>query len=75
MSEARALRDQLSTPGARAAYKAKLPANAQDEGQVVIHHSGTIWGSSFQSVASYDVIAGRSTLSFDADALPLTAPQ
>jgi len=42
---------------------------------VVIHHSDTIWGSSFQSVASYDVIAGRSTLSFDADALPLTAPQ
>jgi hypothetical protein len=75
VSAARALHQQLADASMLAAYKAKLPANAQTEGQVVIHHSGAGSTQPFRSVASYDVLVGRSTLSFDASALPLVPPQ
>lgn len=75
VTAARALRAQLAEPAALASYKAKLPANAQGEGQVVIHHPGTSSTQVFTALASYDVIAGRSTLSFDASGAPLTPPQ
>jgi hypothetical protein len=75
VTAARAFRAQLSDPVALDTYKTKLPAEAQGEGQVVIHHPGAGSTQPFAAVASYDVIAGRSTLSFDATGNPLTPPQ
>jgi hypothetical protein len=56
VAAARAFHDQLSTPGALAAFKAKLPANAQGDGQVVIHHTPSASSAPFTAVATYDVI-------------------
>ena len=75
VTSARALQTQLSRASGLAAYKAKLPEPAQGEGQVVIHHSGGTAPGAFEAVASYDVISGRSTLSFDANGQPVTPPQ
>jgi hypothetical protein len=69
-----ALQSQLADAVALAAYKAKLPADAQGEGQVVIHHVGGSSLQPFAALASYDVFSGRSTLSFDAQGKPLTPP-
>jgi hypothetical protein len=74
---ARALRDRLVIDGGLAAYKAKLPANAQGDGQVVIHHTGSSSSAAFRAAASYDVRQqgaefGRG-LSFDADGNPMSA--
>ncbi len=75
---ARALRDQLADLSARLAYQAKLPANAQGSGQVVLHHSSCPSSSSdFRSAAAYDVRQSSSTgmepmLSFDADGNAVT---
>jgi hypothetical protein len=56
VAAARAFHDQLAAPEALAAYKAKLPANAQGDGRVVIHHR--VSGSSlpFTAVAVYDTV-------------------
>jgi plastocyanin len=56
VTAARAFHDKLAAPGALAAYKAKLPADAQSDGQVVIHHR--VGGSSlpFTAVATYDTV-------------------
>jgi hypothetical protein len=74
---ARAFRDRLAIDGGLAAYKAKLPANAQGDGQVVIHHTGSSSAAAFRAAASYDVRQssqggefGRG-LSFDADGNPM----
>jgi hypothetical protein len=75
VTAARAFAAQLTEPAGLASYKAKLPANAQGEGQVVVHHSPSTSTQAFAALTSYDVIAGRSTLSFDANAAPLTLPQ
>ena len=79
VAAARSLRDQLADPAALAAYKAKLPSDAQGEGQVVIHHSScpSPSSSAFQSAATYDVmqtssVGMASMLSFDADGNPVT---
>ena len=81
VSAARAFRDQLGDPTALAAFKAKLPANAQGDGQVVIHHSSGLMSATSVAVASYDVVGTAGplgsppTLSFTADAQPLMLPQ
>jgi hypothetical protein len=79
VSAARTFRDQLADPAALAAFKAKLPANAQGKGGVVIHHSpcGLDSSSSFQTAATYDVVqsnpmGGGGTVSFDAQANPVS---
>jgi hypothetical protein len=48
--------NQLAAPGGLAAFKAKLPANAQGDGRVVIHHR--VSGSSlpFTAVTTYDTV-------------------
>jgi len=75
-----ALRAKLADPQALAAYKAKLPKNAQGDGQVVIHHS-VVSFDPFQAVATYDVLmsgdAGDQNpdLSFDANGNAVTLPQ
>jgi len=61
VTAARALRDRLADPANLAIYKALLPAEAQGEGRVVIHH--TYAGSSsatFIAVGTYDVLIGGS---------------
>lgn len=42
VSAARSLRDRLANATDLAAYRAKLPMEAQDEGTVVIHHASGI---------------------------------
>jgi hypothetical protein len=56
VTAARAFRDQLAAPGALAAFKAKLPADARGDGSVVIHHR--VGGSQlpFTAVAVYDTV-------------------
>jgi hypothetical protein len=56
MTAARAFRDQLADPTALAAYKAKLPSDAQGDGKVVIHHSSSGSSAAFQVVTTYQVI-------------------
>jgi len=48
--------NQLADPNALASYKAKLPADAQGEGRVVIHHTTAGSSSAFQTAATYDVL-------------------
>ena len=47
---------QLADPSGLAAYKAKLPADAQGQGQIVIHHTSAGSSSPFQSAVTYDVV-------------------
>jgi hypothetical protein len=79
---AAALQAKLADPQALAAYKAKLPKNAQGDGQVVIHHTdGSLSFDPFKAVATYDVLmsgdAGDQNpdLSFDGSGNPVTLPQ
>ena len=78
VSTARALRDRLADPTQSAAYQALLPAEAQGQGTVVIHHSSIAAGKPFISAAAYDVYArnptGRgSTRSFDENGAEVSA--
>jgi hypothetical protein len=79
VATARSFRDQLADAAALAAYKARLPSDAQGDGRIVIHHSSCFGLSSspFQSAATYDVMQSSSMgmasiLSFDADGSPVT---
>jgi hypothetical protein len=55
VSAAVAFKNQLADPAALSAYKAKLPANAQGPGSVVIRHTNAGSPSSFQALATYQV--------------------
>jgi hypothetical protein len=79
VAAARAFHDQLANPTALAAYKAKLPLDAQGDGQVVIHHSSAGSKPPFQSATTYDVLqtvnpvlGEGSELSFDANGNAVT---
>jgi len=78
VTAARALHVKLADPTALAAYKAKLPADAQGDGVVNIHHTDAASTSPFAAAATYDVVmtAGLlgmpAVLSFDADGNPVT---
>jgi hypothetical protein len=78
VSAALALDTQLASPAGLAAYKAKLPASAQGDGAVVIHHSQSFSTAAFQAVATYDVaptpLGENAALSFDANGNPVTLP-
>jgi hypothetical protein len=56
VAAAQAFRDQLAAPGGLAAFKAKLPANAQGDGSVVIHHHVAGAAGAFKAVAVYDTV-------------------
>jgi hypothetical protein len=65
-----AFKNQLSDPSALASYKAKLPANAQGQGSVVIHHTSAGSSSPFQTAATYQVFDMEpfgAALNFDPD--------
>jgi hypothetical protein len=77
MSAAVALKNQLAGPAALAAYKAKLPADAQGDGGVIIHHSSMGWSGAFQAAAVFDVVQTTpeddgGDLYFDANGSPIT---
>jgi len=77
VSTAIAFSSQLADPSALAAYKAKLPADAQGQGSVVVHHSSSFSMSPFQAAATYDVIQTTpeddgGELSFDQNGNPVT---
>jgi hypothetical protein len=68
-----------------AAYKAKLPADAQGQGQVLIHHTSAGSSSPFHAAVTYDVVqteppsdsggislGGEADLSFDPNGNPVT---
>jgi hypothetical protein len=74
-----AFQQKISGPEGLAAYKSKLPEDAQGDGQVMIHHS-VEFTCPFQALTTYDVLTsgdagdGDATLSFDADGNPVTLP-
>jgi hypothetical protein len=76
---ARAFQAMLADPTELAAYKAKLPADAQGEGLVVLHHTSSSSTTPFAAAATYDVtppaspLGFGSTLSFDADTNSVSA--
>jgi hypothetical protein len=77
VSAAIAFKNQLATPGALAAYKARLPADAQGPGRVVIHHTSGVTMGAFQSAAAYDVVQTTpendgGDLNFDPEGTPIT---
>jgi hypothetical protein len=78
VTTARAFHARLTDPTALAAYQAKLPSDAQGDGVVNLHHTSSSSTSPFAAAATYDVETppsefGRSILSFDADAKPVSA--
>ena len=69
--------EQTADPNTLAAYKTKLPADAQGQGRVVIHHTHAGALSPFESAATYDVVQTTplndgSDLNFDQDGNPVT---
>jgi hypothetical protein len=55
-ADARAFHDRLADPSMLAAYKAQLPAEAQGDGAVVVHHTdGAASTQPFTAAAVYDV--------------------
>ena len=81
VTAARELKSALAAPGALAAFKAKLPSNAQGDGAIVIHHtSGISQSASIQAVATYDVqqvnsFGDGASVSFDSNGTPVSLPQ
>ncbi len=77
VSAAIAFKNQLANPQALAAYKAKLPADAQGQGSVVIHHSSQSSMGPFQAAATYEVLQNNplgegADLDFDPDGNAVT---
>jgi len=71
VAAARALRDQLKDPAKLAAYRAKLPANAQGDGQVVIAHTEFATATTaFTAVAAWYVGQPYGVF-FDANGAPV----
>jgi hypothetical protein len=78
VTSARALHERLADPAQLAAYKMKLPADAQGDGGVVVHHTSAASTSPFAAAATYDVVMTvgvlgmPAVLSFDADGNPVS---
>ena len=78
VTSARAFHNMLADPVQLAAYKAKLPAEARGDGEIILHHTNSVSTSPFAAAATYDVypppsgLGLGSALSFDADGNPVT---
>jgi hypothetical protein len=59
-------KNQLADPSALSAFKAKLPADAQGQGSIVIHHTSAGSTSPFQTATTYQV-EGQDPLGFGGD--------
>lgn len=66
IAAAKSFRDQLADPTALATYRTKLPANAQGEGQVAIHHT-IRFTNPMRFDVTWDVNTGSAVESFDAN--------
>ena len=64
---AKAFRDKLKDPAELAAYKAKLPNQAQESGEVMLHHSLGFSDQPLKFYFSWSTIMGSSPVSFDSD--------
>ncbi|MGD0680148.1 MAG: hypothetical protein ABSC94_32600 [Polyangiaceae bacterium] len=75
VASARGFSSALADPAQLAAFKAKLPSDAQGDGQVVIHHTSAYTAGAFQAATTYDVGATgndfASKLSFDPSGNPV----
>jgi hypothetical protein len=75
---ARAFQAMLADATELAAYKAKLPADAQGDGLVNLHHTSSVSTAPFAAAPTYDVqspsgpLGAGSTLSFDTDGNPVS---
>jgi hypothetical protein len=75
VSGAIAFRDQLKDPQQLADYKAKLPAGAQGDGIVAIHHSPPFSSSAtVKAIVTYDTGIGPSPVSFDTSGTQIAMP-
>jgi len=75
VSGAIAFRDQLKGPQQLADYKAKLPAGAQGDGIVAIHHSPAFSSSAaVKAIVTYDTGIGPSPVSFDTSGARVVMP-
>jgi hypothetical protein len=75
VSGAIAFRDQLKDPQQLADYKAKLPAGAQGDGIVAIHHSPAFSSSAtVKAIVTYDTGIGPSPVSFDTSGTQVAMP-
>jgi hypothetical protein len=78
IASARAFNAKLADPPELAAYKSQLPADAQGDGVVTIHHTSSSSTSPFTAAATYDVnppsgpLGFTATLSFDSDGNPVS---
>jgi len=77
VTAALAFNTRLADPNMLAAYKAKLPPDAQGQGQVVIHHTSAGSLSPFQSATTYQVFGADplglpGALNFDPSGNPVT---
>jgi hypothetical protein len=78
-ASARAFRARLADRTELAAYKAKLPADAQGDGLVILYHTRSSSTAPFSAAATYDValpagpLGFGSTVGFDAAANPVSA--
>jgi hypothetical protein len=74
VSSARTFRDQLATPAGLAAFKAKLPADSQGTGGLVIHHSAVslMPNTPFESAATWEVTVNGVTRNYDANGAAVT---
>jgi hypothetical protein len=72
---ARAFRDQIADPSGLAAYKAKLPAEAQGQGELTIHHSAISFvpNAPFKSAATWDVLVNSAVRSYDINGMPVAS--
>jgi hypothetical protein len=74
VSAAVAFRDRLADAASLAAYKAKLPANARGDGEVVIHHTSASSSSPFRAAAVYETTTAGdfpANLEFDENGNPV----
>jgi hypothetical protein len=75
VAAARAFRDQIADPSGLAAYKSKLPADAQGQGALTIHHSAMSFvpNAPFNSAVTWDVLVNSAIQSYDVNGMPVAS--
>jgi len=75
VAAARAFRDQIADPSGLAAYKSKLPANAQGPGGLTIHHSAISFvpNAPFKAAVTWDVLVSSAVQSYDINGMPVAS--
>jgi hypothetical protein len=68
VTELRAFRNMLQTPGEEQAFLARLPPSATD-GELVVHHTSALWTGAFEARACYRTNVSGTALHFDRNGL------